>query len=111
MSMPKVTTNTDGAAALVAGSDAGGRRWFLQDRPVHAGTGLEMGIVLDYEWVESEGRDRPIRWLWLSVRLEFDYSNGHAEAYIPTAGGFRHLHGRVPDGVLFRWPKSKRAPR
>ena len=34
-------------AALICGSDPGGVRWFLDGRPVHAGTGIELLVGID----------------------------------------------------------------
>lgn len=47
---------------LVLGNDAGGRRWFLDDRPVHAGSGLELRLP---------GNDLGER--WARVRFEMTF--------------------------------------
>ena len=47
---------------LVLGSDAGGRRFFLEDRPVHAGSGLELRLP---------GNDLGER--WARVRFEMTF--------------------------------------
>lgn len=47
---------------LVLGNDAGGCRWFLDDRPVHAGSGLELRLP---------GNDLGER--WARVRFEMTF--------------------------------------
>lgn len=91
---------TDGHR-LVLGSDAGGRRWFLDGQPVHAGTGLELCIE-----VERSYRDRDdvelFRYGWLRVRLEFDFHEGRALIHIGAPG--LELKAVANEYTLFRWP-------
>ena len=100
-------------APLVCGADAGGVRWFLEDRPVHAGTGLELLTEIDGAPCDCDGdgcalcggrcwRYSP---LWLRVRFE----SGAGEDRGPI--GWLHLpvHGAdarvlVGPSMRCRWP-------
>lgn len=81
--------------SLIAGRDEGGVRWFLDDRPVHCGTVLELRL--------PERGGEPV---WTSVRFEMEF---------PAGGSTRPL--RAPDDqipVLYlhlghRWERRFRA--
>jgi len=99
---------------LVCGSDPGGVRWFLADRPVRAGTGLELLVGTDRVRCDCDGegcsRCGGACWryapLWLRCRLETS---------VDTTGpvGWLHLpvHGtdarvKVAPGMRCRWPSG-----
>lgn len=102
-------------ASLVKGSDAGGVRWFLDGRPVQAGTGLELA-TLDRlgrcETCEGEGLTRGgetcaacggagdrTSTRWTPVR--FETSGDTAWLYLRTHGV--DFAAPVPAGARLRW--------
>ena len=100
---------------MIEGSDAGGRRWFLDDRPVHAGTGLELLCESNRRPCPDCGDGCPscdergflFDPLWLRVRAEFDYHRGCALLYLPTVGSWDTCCEAKP-GLRFRWPARDR---
>jgi hypothetical protein len=104
---------------LVKGEDAGGLRWFLDGKPVHAMTFLELCLETRSEPCPTcSGIDWPIErdcstcgnlrrlaeYGWMLVRLEFDPFQQQALAYLPTAGTW-DMYAIVREGAHFRWPR------
>lgn len=103
-------------APLVCGADAGGVRWFLDRRPVAAGTGLELLVEIDaapcacrgdFGCALCGGRCWRYSPLWLRCRFE----TGAAPDGSPAGWLYLPVHGaeaRVPVGPAMRcrWPKG-----
>jgi hypothetical protein len=86
----------DPDSVLVLGEDAGDLRHFLADRPVHAGTYLELRlpddrwVVVRYEW-NWDTNVRPRAHLALGGR-------GEALGYVPV------VEFSLPENAEVRWP-------
>lgn len=80
---------------LEHGTDAGGERWKLDGKPLHAGDLVELLTVAERAWCPTCGEDGPrdpstcpdcagceewIRPLWVSVR--FEYAPGVARLFL-----------------------------
>lgn len=89
---------------LIKGVDAGGVRWFLDDEPVHAGTGLEILLELEPKYA-PEGQLLDFKPMWIPVRLEFEFDTGKALVFWPTSG-MDELRSEVLPAARFRWPKK-----
>ena len=84
---------------LELGKDAGGARWFLSGRPVHAGAAVDLQM--------HDG-------VWLSGRLEFDWNEGKPVPLFftftrnPAAQEARVFASEVsfvlPKQAVLRWP-------
>lgn len=92
-------------ANLIKGVDAGGVRWFLDGKPVHAGTELEILLELHRKFDHDTGKEIDFTPHWVPVRLEFDFRDGKALAYWPTRGNWE-MFSEVKEGVIFRWPRN-----
>jgi len=96
-------------AKLVKGVDAGGLRWYMDGKSVHAGTELEILLGLNYKYDPDSGLSPKVvdfEKVWIPVRLEFDYGKGVALAYWPVHEA--NMFSEVPETALFRWPGGSR---
>lgn len=74
------------AGRLELREDAGGPRHFLDGKPVHAGTGLELML-------EDEN--------WLQGRFE---TSGHKPFFcFGVKGTAEEMSARLPEGAILRW--------
>lgn len=84
---------------LILGSDAGGQRHFLDGRPVHAGTRLE--LLLD------DGHWAPIRLEWSLNRP--DEPDAYLGLGVPAGarelGEYLPVKFTLPPGAILRWPE------
>ena len=75
---------------LWLGEDGGGLRHYLGERPIHAGTGLEL--------LAADGR-------WVRGIYEWDFVFGHAPRLVVEEVWGQHTVTLLPDDVL-RWPEQ-----
>jgi len=103
-------------APLVCGRDAGGVRWFLAGRPVHAGTGLELLTEIEAARCDCNGNGCPKCggrcWryspLWLRCRFETGVDPDGSPVgwlYLPVHGGDPRV--AVGPAMRCRWPKGE----
>lgn len=87
---------------LIEGVDGGGRRHFLDGRPVHAGSGLEL--------LTADGH-------WLRGRYEWSYATGAAPTFHILLGGPPAALAEdatplvsfdLPPRAVLRWPDPER---
>ena len=113
MTAARIDCRTPPGSRLECGTDAGGVRWFLAGRPVHAGTGLELLTETDRAPCDCDGdgcgkcgggcwRALP---LWIRCRFETGVdADGEPIGwlYLPVHGA----QARVPVGPAMRcrWP-------
>lgn len=89
---------------LVLARDAGGRRHFLDGRPVHAGTVLELLL--------ADGR-------WLRVRYEWSWNDEPPTAHFALGAPAEAQRQEVapvaslqlPSGAVLRWPAERGSDR
>ena len=110
--------------------DAGGDRWHLDGRPIHAGVGLELLVESDaracltcdgegtyypatgdgYDCPDCAGSGTRARAGWLRCRFEYQNTNGAepvAWLYLPTFGSWDSRIAVAP-GLRCRWPGRAR---
>lgn len=88
---------------LIKGVDAGGVRWFLNGKPVHAGTELEILLALNPKYPELGGDPIDFEPLWVPVQIVFDFcADNQAIAVWPTCSA--HMSSVVSENARFRWP-------
>lgn len=101
---------------LRLGQDDGGRRYFLDGRPIHAGSGLELllpsgqWVAGRFEWSYREGK-RPVLCLYLGGEWE-----QHPDPEPLEGGGERYwipLEAElpIPEKATLRWPPEKEEQR
>ena len=107
--------------------DAGGERWHLDGRPLHAGNGVELLTAAERTWCPTCNEDTAAscgdcggagEWIRLAwVRVRFEYQNqgdgsGCALLYLSLPGlnsTTRHaVELRKGDGARLRWPGGVR---
>ncbi len=88
---------------IVRGGDAGGRRDFLDGRPIHCGDSLELQAID----VRDDDFGSFTVWTSKGVRVRYELEpDKRITLYAGVAGlSFTHPHEQ---GMRFRWPKAVR---